>query len=373
MMAKRKQDCVRRSRFILLGLALFFLCQYFVRLYSNPLEKRCAARKTWIPVGFRYEYVVVIVAFDRYEYFQLALRSLIGAEGSQCYTLVVALDGLPEGAREEVVAAHSKIYDLSISIKEKALFKQVVVDTSSTNLGVWKNKKRGVALAFEFSDFVIILEDDITISSDGLRWFEWHVESGLIFKHKDIATASCWSTSFAASQGSTTWDYDISMARELQLHSRWIKSSWAHQWGWATWRSTWDEFGEGWTGQDQNLARTIQAKGLYETHPLLARCNNIGSFGVNKRGQHEGHVHLRSITSGDMAVHKSMIYNRPLCWPVQLKDQTLHHLQPEEVYGWLRGGMGHHNATSSTSFATVRQRVQKVREAHQSWAQLSSC
>ena len=35
-------------------------------------------------------------------------------------------------------------------------------------------------------------EDDIVVAHDALRWFEWHVTSGLIFDNPDIAVATCW-------------------------------------------------------------------------------------------------------------------------------------------------------------------------------------
>lgn len=72
---------------------------------------------------------------------------------------------------------------------------------------------------------------------------------------------------------------------------------WAQPWGWATWRRTWDAVGADWSGQDIKLARAIQAQGWFETMPLVARCNNIGSVGAHKKGKGVGHIHQRSVTS----------------------------------------------------------------------------
>ena len=339
---------------------LLSLLTYSGKLFSGHRQ---------VPPSFNYERVVLLVAFDRYEYFQQALHALASAKGSGSYTLIVALDGLKPGAEENTLDGQMKIIAFTRSIQDKLLFKNVILSMSETNLGVWKNKKRGVALAFEYTDFVIVLEDDITIADDGLQWFEWHVLSGLIFEHDDIVTASCWSASFATAQGLPTWDYDIKMAEELQLRSRWVKSKWPHQWGWAIWRKTWEDFGDGWNGQDQNLSRAIQARGLFESHPLLARCNNVGAYGVNKKGLLDGHVHSRSITSRDTNRFGELDYSNPRCWPKQLIGQTLHDINPAELYPWVRGGIGKYHSSPIT-FPTIQKRVNTIRQAHYSWAKL---
>jgi len=175
-----------------------------------------------LPDGFRYEKVVVLVAFDRFDYFQRALSALVSSDGSSLYTLIVAVDGLKANQPNEVVVGRERIINALDSVSKAGHFIDVMVDVSDLNLGVWINKKRGVSLGFKLSDFVIVLEDDITISQDGLRWFEWHVTSGLIFRHRELATASCWSASFTLSQGLDTKRSDTFFSQELQLQHRWL-------------------------------------------------------------------------------------------------------------------------------------------------------
>lgn len=105
-------------------------------------------------------------------------------------------------------------------------FAAVHVNASAANLGLWANKKRAVAAAFELSDFVVVLEDDVTLERDGLRWFEWHVTSGLIFSQPNLALATCWSASFpywpAAVEGR-----DALAVRELGLLDKyWVRKGW---------------------------------------------------------------------------------------------------------------------------------------------------
>lgn len=323
-----------------------------------------------LPDGFRYEKVVVLVAFDRFDYFQRALSALVSSDGSNLYTLIVAVDGLQANQPNEVVVGRERIINALDSVSKAGHFIDVMVDVSDLNLGVWKNKKRGVSLGFKLSDFVIVLEDDITISQDGLRWFEWHVTSGLIFRHRELATASCWSASFALSQGLDTKRSDTFFSQELQLQHRWLYSSWTHQWGWAIWRSTWDTFGENWTGQDVDLARAIQAHGLLETHPMLARCNNIGAFGVNKKGLFVKHVQARSLTSGSAGISLPSSYLGP-CSPKAVSGQTLQNISPPILYKWLRGGMGAHFVDKNISLEQSRSRIASVRNVSTAWDPIS--
>jgi len=320
--------------------------------------------------GFRYEKVVVLVAFDRFEYFQTVLSSLISADDSSSYTLIVAVDGLKTNQSNEVVVGRERIINALDSVSKAGHFVDVMVDVSELNLGVWKNKKRGVSLGFNRSDFVIVLEDDITIAQDGLRWFEWHVTSGLIFRNRELATASCWSASFTLSKGLDTKPSDTFFSQELQLQHRWMYSSWAHQWGWAIWRSTWDKVGENWTGQDQDLARAIQARGLFETHPMLARCNNIGAFGVNKQGLLSSHVHARSLTSGSVGISLPSSYLGP-CSPKLVSGQTLQNITPPILYKWLRGGIGAHTVDRNISLEESRSRIEFVRRVSTAWDPIS--
>ena len=259
-----------------------------------------------LPAGFRFNKVVAIIAFDRFEYFRQVIDALRRAWGAREYVVTIWIDGAPEADSsgfdrrgwQDIVAYSQQLQWLARNASFG--FQDVRVDVAPANLGVWANKKRGVAGAMSLSDFAVILEDDIVVERDALRWFEWHVTSGLIFARPDIALATCWSTSFPYHRGAVE-GHDLLMAQRLGMLDKYWLYSWAQPWGWALWRRTWDALGDEWNGRDKKLGRQIQERGWLGTMPLVARCNNIGSMGAHKKGITEGHVHRRAVTSGSFA------------------------------------------------------------------------
>lgn len=270
-------------------------------------------------------------------------------------------------------------------------FAAVHVHASPTNLGLWANKKRAVAAAFQLSDFVVVLEDDVTLERDALRWFEWHVTSGLIFAQPDLALATCWSASFpywpAAVEGRDALavrelglldKYWVSGPGRAWVHgcSAWSKTAnevgesglalahhclhdsasfasghtgllshrpcspclpqsdhWAVPWGWATWRRTWDALGANWTGQDADLGQAVLSRGWLENIPLVARCNNIGSVGAHRAGQVDMHIHQRALTSGSFTGLAACRYHD------MRRANTSLHTTFEPLYGMVRQGI----------------------------------
>lgn len=291
-------------------------------LGSTAIKPTASTKFAAIPAGFRFNKVVAVVAFDRFEYFRQVIAALRRAWGSKDYLVTIAIDGAPQDEAEFSRQHDGLLFDHkgweSIITYSQELqwmahnghgFGNVVINISDANLGVWANKKRAVDYALALSDFVVILEDDIVMERDALQWFEWHVTSGLIFAHPEISTASCWSTVSPYDQ-SATEGHDLVAARELGLLDKYFTNSWAHGWGWATWRRTWDALGANWTGQDANLVDLVVAQGWIETMPAVARCNNIGAMGMHKRGVfwEPGHIHQRVITSGDFPNLEHCVY-----------------------------------------------------------------
>jgi hypothetical protein len=179
------------------------------------------------------------------------------------------------------------------------------VNAAKANLGLKRNIRRAVAGAMELSDFAVILEDDVVVERDGLRWFEWHVTSGLIFERPDIALATCWSTSFPYHRGAVE-AHDLLMVQKLGLLDKYWVDNWFQPWGWALWRRTWDAVADEWTPHDKKswdmrLGQLMRANSWHETMPLVARGNNIGSVGVHKKGTTNRHVHRRAVTSRSFA------------------------------------------------------------------------
>lgn len=291
---------------------------------------------------FNHNKVVVIIAFDRYVYFQSVVDALLSAKGSHDYTVVICIDGPKKGSSFNA-QGRASIIKLSAELelltqKYKKPFKQVLVHASSTNSGIWQHKKSAVAQGFALSDFIIVLEDDVVLAPDALQWFEWHVTSGYIFKNPSIRLATCWSAAFPYNPQSLQW-YDIVSVYTLGLLDKYVHNMWATPWGWAIWRNTWDGVKDNWTGQDVDLTRLMQEKHWYETQPVVPRCNNIGMTGQNSMGQtgslapHD-HIHRRQITS---AIFPNIHKCRYTYWRRQ--NETLQP-QHDTAYKGLRAGIG---------------------------------
>lgn len=305
------------SLFIMLHfLAGFLLIGLPYRTRYNPIKSELVSTK------LSFSKVITIVAFDRVQYFRRVIRSILAAERSESYSLVIAID---KPSNDSANAGWKLVVDLAESLRVASqhgqMFHSVLVSISNENLGVWKNKKRGVTLGFEIADFVIVLEDDITLEVDALLWFEWHLESGLVFHNKSIGLATCWSNLFPVDEVSIEM-HDILTVRRFGLLDKFMTRSWATPWGWAIWRSTWELVHRDWTGQDQNLGHLMQGLKLRETMPLVARCNNIGSHGVHKKGETTGHIQKRSITSGYFKNTQSCIYKPIESFISQVQENT---------------------------------------------------
>ncbi|KAI8100276.1 hypothetical protein M9435_006761 [Picochlorum sp. BPE23] len=241
-----------------------------------------------------------MVAFDREKYFVESIESVLRAKGSEGYILLVAIDGQQSGAPnvgwERIVQYAEGLAELC---SQKLLpMRDIKISVAHRNLGVWKNKKRAVAWGFEYTDFLIVLEDDITLDVDALRWFEFQSQAGMHPEHARWAVTTCWSNLFPAHEDLSVKCQDILAVKHLKLLDKYIERPWGTPWGWAIWQKTWHMFGEEWTGNDQHLGWLIRNHSMVETLPVVARCNNIGSEGVNKRGLFAGHIQRRSLTSG---------------------------------------------------------------------------
>ncbi|PRW61047.1 glycosyl transferase [Chlorella sorokiniana] len=292
-----------------------------------------------LPPDFRFNRVVAIVAYDRFEYFRQVIDALRRAWGSEEYTVVIAIDGPPKDEQQQQhfnrqgwadTVAYSE--QLAWLAERGQGFAAVHVNTSAANLGLWANKKRAVAAAFQLSDFVVVLEDDVTLERDALRWFEWHITSGLAFTRPELALATCWSASFpywpAAVEGR-----DALAVRELGLLDKYWSDQWAVPWGWATWRRTWDAVGANWTGQDADLGQAVLSRGWRENIPLVARCNNIGSVGTHRAGQVDQHIHQRALTSGSFRGLATCQYRE------LQRANTSQHTTFEPLYAMVRQGI----------------------------------
>ena len=260
-----------------------------------------------IPKDFKYNKVVTIIAWDRYNYFRQVVTALRRAWGSGEYLLSIFIDGPSKREANETwdeegwksVVQHSQQLKWMAGVGLGG-FREVQVNVSETRIGVRPNKLRAVTYAFTLSDYVVVLEDDIIIDPDALRWFEWHVTSGLIFRRPEIGLSTCWSGAFPFDPTNVE-AHDITAVNSLGLLDKFMLNNWATPWGWAMWGRTWDKIGGNWTGQDWKLGEAVQGQGWFETVPIVSRCNNIGSFGATRHGSTSGDIHERATTSASFS------------------------------------------------------------------------
>lgn len=276
--------------------------------------KKSIANSAKLPAEFNYTKIITVVAFDRFEYYRECIEGLRTAWGSNEYIIIINVDGRPTkpGALYNSTG-YDNIVTFSNQLKWLAEagvgFKDVIVSVAETQLGLHKNKKRAVQAGFNLSDFVIVVEDDVVFSPDALRWFEWHVSSGLIFNHTDIALATCYALPFPYDSNSLVEAYDLLAVSHLGLLDKYFLRHGHCPWGWAIWRRPWEDVQQEWTGQDLDLLRLVIGKNWFESQPMVARCNNVGLFGVHKRGPGHGSIHRRLVTSSNFLKTESCAYN----------------------------------------------------------------
>lgn len=250
--------------------------------------------------------IAVFVAYDRVDYFAKAFDAFFRADGSEGYDVMVFVDG-EEGRRPGHafdrtgwLAIQERVRNAEWLVSRNLLrARSVSLHLAHKNMGVRANKKRAVTAAMKLGDFAIVLEDDVVVSRDAIRWFEFPVSSGLTRSNPRVATATCWSTSFPATNDSALVAFDRLAVANLGMRDAYFENPWSTPWGWSVWKSTWDAVGAEWTGQDSDLTRLVRARGWTEVMPLLARCNNVGKVGWTMSGDVKDPVHERALTSDD--------------------------------------------------------------------------
>ena len=345
-------------------------------LEFSGLERRSQQGRMPLPSGFRFNRVVAIVAYDRFECFRQAVEGLRQAWGSDSYTITISIDGPPRVPQHAEQAVFSRrgwesvvryAGELQWLARHGRGFHDVVVNVSDENIGRAANTQRAVAGAFTLSDFVVVLEDDVVLEADALRWFEWHVTSGLIFRRTEIAVATCWSTSFPYDTNAVE-GLDIVSVAGLGLLDKFMINPWATPWGWATWRHTWDAVGPGWSGSDLELARRIKARGWFETIPLVSRCNNIGSKGQKLPSGKASHIHQRTITSASFPNIEDCAYAE------LARANYTGRLAKEQVYKYTRSGIFKDRKFVNTSLADLWTSIESFVAAQPDLSQwVSSC
>jgi hypothetical protein len=143
-------------------------------------------------------------------------------------------------------------------------------------LGLWENKHKALSLGFNESDYVIHLEDDILLSQDGLRMFEFCYP---LKDEKRFFTVSAYNN--------PKDDSHLNEDAKRKVDER----AAYHPWGWAIWLDRWKELKENWSGQDTELSNKYRGARL-EAYPILSRIQNVGHL----KGEYSSSLTKKDIT-----------------------------------------------------------------------------
>jgi len=194
--------------------------------------------------------VIVIPTYRRPVYTARVLSGLRSCAGIEDYTIIVnAEPGFQEVL--DTVQSFQKSLPLSLFVNEKRI---------GCNCNVFSSLDRG----FQYSDYVIIFEDDVVPAKDCLKYFEWAYKKYI--DDQDVMNV--------CSYNKDTTSSDNYLAA--------YRLKWFTPWGWATWEDRWRDMAKEWdfAGARASWDSTINhivRKDRSEIRPLLARTQNIGA------------------------------------------------------------------------------------------------
>lgn len=213
---------------------------------------------------------IAISAYNRPEYSRRSLASIIGAKGfsPDKYQIYCSIDCDDDGN------INQEVYSIYASYSGP-----LTLSTAPIKLGCNYNVKSVLELAWEDKpDFVLMIEDDIIISDDALKYIEWAAE-----KYKDdpsVRTVGLWGHDSQPSLPIPQKDYGKAM-----------RQNYFTCWGWGTWRDRWNEMNKNWTTGDDShdtswdVIVSSHLGDRVEVLPAISRAYNCGEHGGTHRGR----------------------------------------------------------------------------------------
>ncbi|MGR3809232.1 sugar transferase [Jiulongibacter sp. NS-SX5] len=171
---------------------------------------------------------IALFCFNRPDHLEKTIISLKKNDLVAESELFIFSDGPREGNSNDA----EKVSEVREQISKVSGFKRVQVFESPVNKGLASSVIEGVSLILRSHKSVIVLEDDILVTRDFLKFMN---ESFEAYKsRKDILSVSGYSLGLEDVQG----------AEELNMVKR------ASSWGWGTWKDKW--FGVDWELKSYN-------------------------------------------------------------------------------------------------------------------------
>ncbi|KAE8544179.1 glycosyltransferase family A protein [Marinobacter nauticus] len=212
---------------------------------------------------------IIVFAYNRPDHLQQTLDHLAEADGARESDLWIFCDGPKRGADSTRVKATRKVAQDSAWAER---FRLVRIETSQKNKGLARSIIGGVSMVLEDAGRVIVVEDDVLVAPDFLRF----MNDCLKFYENDQNVGSVTGFSPFAEQPS---DYEKDVMA--------IPRNCSQCWG--TWADRWREVD--WDARDAGL--------LWSNSSLRRRFNTAGNDRVDRlRRQLEGKIDSWSIRFG---------------------------------------------------------------------------
>lgn len=210
--------------------------------------------------------VVAISLWRRPDYTRRILNALLRCDGIGEYHAVISLDG---GAHPEVVKA-----------AEEAPFRSKEILPADAKRNCNGNIGRCLTRAFELADYVVHVEDDILLAKDAIRFFEWGRQFD---KDARVFSVSAW-------RHDKGWLPEQGRPKPPGEDDRVGRQQYFTCWGFATWRSRWEQMRRGWPSDGHDKIKswdehtTSVRASREEIIPFVSRVQNIGQDLGTHRG-----------------------------------------------------------------------------------------
>lgn len=162
---------------------------------------------------------IVVFAFNRLNSLKATIESLLENEEASLSDLFVFVDG----PRLYRIGEVSKVNEVKEFVKNISGFKSVTYSFSDTNKGLGPSIIAGVTEIINRYGFAIVLEDDLTLSTNFLAY----MNRGLMLYEKESRVFSICGYSNCVNKPSS-YKFDSYFC---------VRSS---SWGWATWKDRWN-------------------------------------------------------------------------------------------------------------------------------------
>lgn len=208
---------------------------------------------------------IALTSWKRPKYTKQVIESLRRQKTIGDYWLFISIDG--EGGDEV------------ISLARQVDFCKTTVMVQNRRVGCNNNTRFALTAAFDYFDYVVVLEDDTPIGPDGLTYFEWARGFG---NDERIFTVSAW-------RHPNGWLPETGKPCPPDENSKVSLGFFYTCWAWATWRNRWFEMLRGWTQSDDHTLSWCRSVSTvrgdrWEMQPMISRANNIGEEMGNHRG-----------------------------------------------------------------------------------------